>query len=287
MATNNYFKNFNSQPQQQLLDDLSREVIQMSGTDVLYLPRTFVKNDQILGEDQLSKFTQSFEIEMYINSTDAYTGGGDQLTRFGLDVQDEIMLTVNRDRFKEETMLTFPKEGDLIYIPLTAALLDIKFVEDEQPFYALGKNYVFQLTCEKFQYSNEKFEIPAGQMGEIFNKFVRKQAVTIQLQLNAGSDKYVLSEVVYQGTDIGTATATGKIASWDSTTNVMNIYDTSGTFVAGSNLKGATNNASRNVTSIDDQVMPTVPFSANKEFETEGDNILDFSELDPWSEGDL
>ena len=287
MTTNNYFKNFNSQPQQQLLDDLSKEVIQISGTDVLYLPRTIVKNDHILGEDSLTKFTSSYEIEMYINNTDAYTGGGDQLTRFGLDVQDEIVLIVNRDRFKQETTLTFPKEGDLIYIPLTRALLDIKFVEDEQPFYSLGKNYVFQLTCEKFQYSNEKFEIPAGQMGEIFNKFARKHAITIQLQLDAGSDRYVAGEVVYQGTNIGTATAKGIVATWDSTTNIVNVYDTTGTFVTGSNLKGVTNNASRNVASLDDQVMPTVPFAANKEFETEGDNILDFSELDPWSEGDL
>lgn len=287
MTTNNYFKNFNSQPQQQLLDDLSREVIQMSGTDVLYLPRTVVKNDHILGEDQLTKFTQSFEIEMYINNTDAYTGGGDQLTKFGLDVQDEIVLIVNRDRFKEETMLTFPKEGDLIYIPLTRALLDIKFVEDEQPFYSLGKNYVFQLTCEKFQYSNEKFEIPAGQMGDIFNKFARKNAITIQLTLASGSDKYVAGEVVYQGNNIGTATAKGTVASWVAETNIINVYDTTGTFATSSVLKGVTNNASRNVTAIDDQVMPTVPFAANKEFETEGDNILDFSEVDPWSEGDL
>ena len=52
MATNHYFKNFNSFPQQELLNSLSKEVIQMGGIDVLYLPR-FSSNikDTILNED--------------------------------------------------------------------------------------------------------------------------------------------------------------------------------------------------------------------------------------------
>ena len=285
MSTNNYFKNFNSFPQQELLNDLTKEVIQMSGTDVYYLPRTVVKNDQILGEDALTKFTSSYEIEMYINNSDGFAGAGDVGSKFGLEINDEVILIVNRERFTQETTMSFASEGDLIYMPLTKGLFEIKFVEDEKPFYSLGKNHVFQLTCEKFQYSNEKFEVPAGQMGEIFNRFARKHAIKTQLTLAAGVDKYVLSEVVYQGANIGSATAQAKVAEWDSTTSVMYVYDTVGTFTTDSDLKGVTNNASRNVITVDDQ-MPNDKFADNKVFETEGDNILDFSELDPWSEGD-
>ena len=286
MATNNYFKNFNSFPQQELLNDLTKEVIQLSGSDVYYLPRKVVKNDEILGEDALTTFTKSFEIEMYIVNADAYGGAGDVGSRFGLEINDEITLVVHRERFKTETMLSLPTEGDLIYVPLTKGLFEIKFVEDEKPFYSLGKNYIFQLICEKFQYSNEKFEIPAGQMGEIFNRFARQHAMKIQLTLAAGTDKYVLGEIVYQGDTIGAATAQGKVAQWDSTNRIMYVYDTVGTFLSGTNVKGFTNNASRNVVTADDQ-LPNDRFADNKIFETEGDSILDFSEIDPWSEGDL
>ena len=101
MPTNQYFKSYNSAPQQNLVDSLTNEVIKMSGTDVLYLPRTIVKRDEILGEDSSSKFTMAYEIEMYINTTDGFGGSGDQLTKFGLDVQDEVVFTVNKERFKE------------------------------------------------------------------------------------------------------------------------------------------------------------------------------------------
>ena len=49
MATNNYFKNFNSTPQQDLLNSLTKEVIQMSGMDCLYVPRVDFNKDDILG----------------------------------------------------------------------------------------------------------------------------------------------------------------------------------------------------------------------------------------------
>ena len=287
MSTNNYFKNFNSFPQQELLNDLSREVIQMSGSDVLYLPRFVVKNDDILGEDTLSKFTLAFEIEMYINNTDSYGGAGDIASKFGLDIQDEVVLVVNKERFKNETSIAVPKEGDLIYIPLTKGLFEIKFVEHEKPFYSLGKNTIFELTCEKFQYSDEKFEIPAGQLGGVFDKFERQHSITMSVTLASGSGKYTAGETVYQGVSVGTATGKGFVSSFNSTTNVINIYNKIGTFVSGSNLIGVTSTTSRNIDSADDQDIITSQFSSNKEFETEGDNILDFSEVDPWSEGDL
>ena len=287
MATNNYFKNFNSFPQQELLNDLTREVIQMSGSDVLYLPRFQVKNDDILGEDTMSKFTLSFEIEMYIENADGYAGAGDIGSKFGLEINDEIVLIVNRDRFKNETTIGFPNEGDLIYIPLTDGLFEIKFVEDEKPFYSLGKNNVFKMTCEKFQYSNEKFEIPAGQMGAIFEKFERSHSITTQVTVAAGAGKFLPGDQIYQGATLVLATGKAFVSSFNSTTNLLQIYNVVGTIAAGTVIKTDPAGVSRNVTAVDDQTIVTSGFADNKAFEDEGDNILDFSELDPWSEGDL
>jgi len=153
MASNIYFQNATAD--QNLLNDINREVIQQAGIDVEYLPRTLVKEDLIMGEDVLSKFTITYPIEMYIKTSDNFGGADDAITKMGLTITDELILTVHAERFKFVTGITTPKEGDLIYFPFTKGLFEIKFVEDEQPFYQVGKNYVFDLTCETFQYSNE------------------------------------------------------------------------------------------------------------------------------------
>jgi hypothetical protein len=289
MSTNQYFKNYNSVPQQNLVDSLTSEVIKMNGTDVLYLPRLTVKRDNILGEDTLSKFIQAYEVEMYLNTTDAFGGAGDQLTKFGLDVQDEIIFTVNKARFKDEvTGTVIPREGDLIFLRLNKGLFEIKFVEHERPFYSLGKNYVYELTCEKFIYSNEKFEIPAAQDGAIFDAIEREFVQTITLDVASGSNKYTLGEVVYQGANLTGATARGFVSSFNTATNQLGVYDVHGAFLpANGNVIGNDSGTTRALTTVDDQESLNLPHSDNKEFEIQGDDILDFSEIDPWAEGDL
>ena len=288
MTTNHFFKNFNSFPQQELLNSLTREVIQMSGLDVLYLPRTLVTKDDILNEDPLSKFESAVDIEMYINIPEGFGGVGDISTKFGLDVQDEIIMIVNKERFFKETALSAPREGDLIYFPLDRNIFEIRFVEDEKPFYTMGKNTVFEMTCEKYVFSEEKFELPAGSSGAIFDTFERENAITVQITVDSGSTiVYTKDEDVYQGDSLVGATAKGIVADFNSVSNILNVFNTVGTFAINTNLIGNTSAASRNVTKVDDQIISTSEFSDNSTYETDGDGILDFSEVDPWSEGDL
>jgi hypothetical protein len=155
MASNIYFQNATAD--QNLLNNINREVIQQAGIDILYLPRILVKEDLVLGEDVISKFETNYQIEMYVKSNDNFGGASDEISKFGLTITDELILTVHAERFKFVTGTEIPKEGDLIWFPLSKGLFEIKFVEDEQPFYQIGKNYVFDITCETFQYSNETF----------------------------------------------------------------------------------------------------------------------------------
>jgi len=281
MATNNYFKNFNSTPQQDLLNSLTKEVIQMSGMDCLYLPRVDVNKDDILDEDSLSKFTSAKEVEMYINTPEGFGGAGDIVSKFGLDIQDEVILVVNKERFFDCTGISLPKEGDLVYLPLNKGVFEIKFVEHEKPFYTLGKNTVYELTCESFQYSNNVFDIPASESGSIFDKIERENATSILLTMSANTG-YTVSEVVYQGSSLANATATAKVATQVGTS--ISLYRVSGTIAAGTNLKGVTSTTSVNVVKVDNQESTTTKFDDNKVFETDGDAILDFSEFDPWSD---
>ena len=282
MATNIYFQN--SITDQNLLSEINREVIQQAGIDVMYIPRTLVKEDLILNEDVISQFNTAYEIEMYVKSSDNFGGPDDAISRFGLDISDELILVVHAESFKFATNITTPVEGDLIYFPLSKGLFEIKFVEDEQPFYQVGKNYVFELTCEVFQYGEEKIDT-----GTDADKVERENAYAVDLVLTAGgTGTYIIDEAVYQGANLAGATRKGIVAAWTSSTRTLRVNNIVGTFAISTNITGATSGAVwSQAAATDDQLLPTTPYADNKIFETDGDSILDFSEIDPWSEGDL
>ena len=281
MATNIYFQN--SIPDQNLLNEIHREVIQQAGIDVMYIPRTIVKEDLVMNEDVLSQFDNAYEIEMYVKSSDNFGGPDDAISKFGLDIRDELILVVHAESFKFATNITIPLEGDLIYFPLSKGLFEIKFVEDEQPFYQIGKNYVFELTCEVFQYCEEKIDT-----GTDADKVERENAYAVDLLLTAGgTGTYIIDEEVYQGANLAAATSKAIVVSWVVSTRTLRINNISGTFATGTNITGNDSSAVWSLTSYDDQLLPTIPYADNKIFETDGDAILDFSESDPFSEGDL
>jgi hypothetical protein len=282
MATNSYFQN--SIKDQNLISELNRELIQQAGQDVMYMPRTLVKEDLILDEDVLSQFDVKYDIEMFIKTFENFGGPDDSITKFGLDVNDELILTVHADRFQTVTGMDHPLEGDLIWFPLSQGLFEIKYVENEQPFYQVGKNYVFDLTCELFQYSGEKIDTGVAAIDQIESE----NAYSIDLLLAVGGlGTYTPNEPVYQGGTLATATAKAIVSSWTPGTRKLRVYNIVGTFATDTYVTGDTSGANWDLTSTDDQLLPTVPFADNKILETDGDSILDFSEMDPWSEGDL
>ena len=281
MATNLYFNNVASNAEQELINGLTSEVIKIHGMDVFYIPRTVVKEDLLLGEDVLSAFSTAFEIEMYLKTVEGFGGEGDLVTKFGLDVRDEVIFTVHKDRFNLATDMDKPLEGDLVFLPINKGLFEIKFVEHEQPFYQSGKNYSFDLTCELFQYSEEQLETGIEDIDDI----EREQSAAIDLLLTAGgSGTFTIDEAVYQGSSLADATGKGIVVSWTTATRTLRVNDTSGTFVAATNITGATSGAVWSLTSFDDQALPTTSFADNLEFETEGDAILDFTETNPFGE---
>ena len=157
MATKALFNSFHETCEQNLVEDLIEECIQIHGIDVYYIPRSLIKEDYLYGEDTLSQFDDGIPIEMYLETYDQYEGDGDLLSKFGLHIKDEATLTVHRRRFLAEVDQDYPHEGDLIYLPLSKVLLEVMFTEDEEQFYALGKNYQFKLKCKLFEYNREDF----------------------------------------------------------------------------------------------------------------------------------
>jgi hypothetical protein len=159
MPVNPYFQNlYSCAGEQDLLEDLYSEAICQYGMDIYYVPRTLVKEDYLFGEDTLSAFEKYYTIEMYLQTFDGYEGEGDLLTKFGYHIKDEAVLDVSIRRFKEETSMDKPLEGDLVYIPMLNVLMEIRFVEDEESFYQLGKVPSYKLRCSTFEYSMEDLE---------------------------------------------------------------------------------------------------------------------------------
>ena len=288
MATNLYFNNVTSHAEQELINDLTSEVIKMHGMDVFYIPRTIVKEDLLLGEDVLAKFSTAYEIEMYLKGTEGFGGEGDLVSKFGLDVRDEVIFTVHKDRFNLATDMDKPLEGDLVFLPINKGLFEVKFVEHEQPFYQAGKNYSFDITCELYQYSQEQLE--TGIVG--VDNIEKEQGYTIDLVMTAGgSGSFTADEEVYQGPSLANSTFKGVVVSWNSTTRALRLNDISGSLAAIATT-GETSGAVWSLSSTTDstgkadldQVLPTDPNADNLEFEIEADSILDFSESNPFGD---
>jgi len=167
MALNPFFLQGSSE-EQRLLQSLINEQVKIYGMEVTYLPRKLIKEDTLFTELQSSVFNDNFSIEAYVNTYEGYGGSGDILTKFGIALKDELVITISQERFEdfiapfledfpdnEIKISNRPREGDLIYFPLGKRIFEVKFVEHEKPFYQLGKNYVYELRCELFEYEDE------------------------------------------------------------------------------------------------------------------------------------
>ncbi len=163
MATNPYFNNFEASTEKQLFQDLIVESIKIYGIDVFYCPRTLIAKDPVFKGDALSQYNSATMVEMYIKSVDGFEGDGIFLSKFGLQIRDQLTLTIAVKTFADEvglqTALSRPREGDLVYVvlnPQRPQLFQIKYVNDRSIFYQLGGLEVYDLSCEVFEYSGEQ-----------------------------------------------------------------------------------------------------------------------------------
>lgn len=204
-TTNPYFKH-GTTSEQNIVEDLIIESLRMYGNEVLYIPRTLVSKDEILGEDRLSKFEHAYPIEMYFENVDSFAGQGNFIQKFGLMIEQSATLVVARRRWqtlvgrhKQTILPKRPAEGDLIYFPLSKGLFEIKFVTHQDPFYQLGKLYVYKLQVELFQYASERIETGVAEV----DAFESLKTYDIEKNLVEKPDNYGTNiEFIEGGADI-------------------------------------------------------------------------------------
>lgn len=173
MPTNVYFDT-GTKPEQHLYEDLMIEQLKIYGQDVYYIPRTLVKEDNLLGEDVLSKFGDAYQIEMYFENVEGYEGEKEIMSKFGLQIQDDATFVVAKRRFEQLVsgdsnliVKTRPNEGDLIYFGKVNKMFEISFVDHDDPFYQVHNVPAYKLKVKTFEYSSEDIDTGIAEIDAI------------------------------------------------------------------------------------------------------------------------
>ena len=293
--------------EQNLYEDLIIESLKIYGQDLFYLPREIVSTDTILGEDRASKFDDAFMIEGYIEGTEGFEGQGDLYSKFGLEVRDEVNFVISRkvwDRYIGFDSGDRPKEGDLIFLPLSNKFFEVMFVEHEQPFYQLSNLPVYRLQCALYEYNDEDFDTGVDIIDQVEvtdsyqvtleysttgnNHLEQGELVTQNLTFNADGD--VLTSV------FGTVQVVEKLSTTGGRIQVSNIGVTgvaeARDFIVSSTLTltGAESAKTVTITKVYDIgdnspfVDPTDSQGENVAFEVAADGFLDFTEANPFGD---
>lgn len=225
MALNPYF-NKNQRQEQNLYEDLVLESIKIYGQEVYYLPRETVNEDTILGDLEASRFGSAYKVEMYIENIEGFDGEGDLFTKFGVEIRDEATFIVARRRWTSavaradgDSNLIRPREGDLIYLPLSKSMFQVQHVEHEQPFYQLNNLPIFKMRSQLFEYSGEDFDTGVDDIQGIEENY----AYEYLLQLDSGG-AFEVGDGVKQ--DLGNGvTLSGEVSRYSDSDKVMGIIN--------------------------------------------------------------
>ena len=274
MPTNVYFDT-GTRPEQTLYEDLMIEQLKIYGQDVFYIPRTLVKEDNLFGEDTLSKFGDAYLIEMYFENVEGYEGEKEIMSKFGLQMNEDVTFVVSRRRFEQLVshdsnliVKTRPNEGDLVYFPKVKKMFEITFVDHDDPFYQVHNVPAFKLKCKTFEYSSEDLDTGITEIDAIETANSLDQLV-YQITMEQSS-----TTTYNEGLEL--EDGTGNLEQEGSTDNLIGENETGGDQIVletGDYIiqEGYV------VDTIDENAM-------NDFFETQDDNIIDFTESNPFGD---
>jgi len=284
MPTSPYFPTYyqGDSGEQGLYQDLVDEQIKLFGSDIYYMPRTILK-DNTLDDIVYSKYQSQFQIEMILSNVEGFGDTSEFISKFGLRITDEVKFRVSTRRWDEEsasynlTVNGRPNEGDLLYFPLTQDLYEIKFVERESPFYQFGKIQFYTMTAEIYEVGSDDISTGVAEIDEIETLF--SSAIALNLSVG-GTGSYTIGETI-TGTTTG---VTAEVKSWDETTNILQVINRTGTFTTGEAITGNDNGAVWVVGTFDTLNNTNSEYDQNREIEDSADNIIDWTEVNPFGE---
>ena len=279
MPTSTYFPALHggTAGEQGLIQDLVDEQIKLFGSDVKYIPRIMVQ-DSVMNDVTLSKFTTIYTVEMLLQNVEGFGGVGAELaTKFGLRVTDEATFIVSVNRWTEvdaanPALPDRPNEGDIIHYPLTGDNYEIKFVEKEMPFFQLGKVYFYTITTELMERGNTVFDTGDAAVDQL-----EREAYTFPITL------INVTGTFSEGEDFtSSGGGTGTVVSFDAATGKLVVVYPTGGFQEGETITGP--NGTGEIQSFTTITVESVQYDDNAVIEFKADDVLDFSERNPFGE---
>ena len=295
--------------EQELYEDLIIESLKIFGQDVYYIPRTLINRDAILDEDPASKFDDAYLIEAYLENIDGFNNTVDLYSKFGLEIRDQAEFVISRKIWERrvaaaDTSYTGdinpkPREGDLLFMPMTNKFFEIMFVEDDKPFYQLSNLPVYKLTTELFEYSGEDFDLNIESIDDVVNE---NYEIVMDITLGTPSGYFEVGERVSQTVSTGIVVSAEVVQTTKISTTQQRLFvdqiQVTGTkdykeFIStsGNLIVGGTSGNSGTVSNIFSDLTDTQQLSwagdasaQNIDFELEADGFLDFSEVNPFGD---
>ncbi len=283
MPTSPYFPSYYGgyQGERDLVQDLVDEQIKLFGSDIYYLPRTLLK-DNTLDDLIFSKFEDQFQIEMLLQNVEGFGNESEFISKFGLKVTQEIKFHVSSRRWREEGttfgLTARPLEGDLLYFPLTKDLYEIKFVQVEAVFFQFGQLPFYSITAEIYEIGNEQIKTGVGDIDNI--DIILSAAIDIVMVEDSGDVDYEIGETV---TSL-LSNVTARVSNWNPDTRTLTVIDRTGTFMESELITGADSEAQWMIESFSTLEDPNNNYEENKYIEDESNEILDFTEKNPFGE---
>ena len=287
MPTNVYFDTGTTR-EQHLYEDLIIEQLRIYGQDVYYIPRKLLGEDKVFSEDTASKFEDAYLIEMYMDNIDGYEGEKELMSKFGLDIQDDATFTVARRRWEQFVSVdnniiesSRPNEGDLIYWAKGSKLFEITFVDKDDPFYQVHNLPTYKLKCKTFEYGSEALDTgiseidaieDANSLNQLSHQMTTEQSGTFNegFRLEDGEGQIVLETYV-----------SGVIAGQQ----LVSEDETHGGSIA---LENAVEGAETSYIILETYKVDTIDENAQNDlFDSEDDNVLDFSESNPFGDAGM
>ena len=284
MATNKYFNNFAYAREQDLVEDLTIEAIKIYGHNVKYLPKTISGIDHLFGEDKLLKYETAADVEMYVKNVEGFEGEGEFMSKFGVQLNDQLTLTVARKRFDQIRTEKLQTEVGYNYVQESANTdaPSRQFLtgnsHTESIVLETGTTGVnnYSITSERpqegdlvfFPLVNKIFEIKFVEHEDIFYQTGRLQSYDLRCELF----KYSSEQIRTGNTDIDSIETAGTL---DTLLYELLLED-------GNKLLEEEGDSI-----VQEYQLFTQDAGANNSFfQSEGESIIDFSERNPFSEVD-
>ena len=172
-----------------------------------------------------------------------------------------------------------PLEGDLVYHPILEKIFEVTFVDHDEPFHQLDNNPVFKLSCKQFEYSSEALDTGISTIDSIEDDLSR----------NTHDYQFTLEQSTAQNEEINIQHARSNFGLLLEETDGDNIIGEDDSTSVGESilLENDADSGDPSYLLTEDYIVGDAvsdKTAQNELFDSLDDDVLDFSETNPFGD---